>query len=351
MGRESDKGKNATDRDLDYEKDSLHILPLHIIPLQTPGLSKARMIKNVQFESMIEVFRDEEAGSGQVDPSKLGSLFGWPKGEKHPDGVLIAKLSLLQSFDIYTLRMNLRSLGVQVEDIADLRLSDKRRQELNRYMKDFTRPLIRLIFSDGDNIGINDISDIVGIFRDQNNKAALENLKRLSTKLKVILSQLPAFLTDYGDVFLSLAYFKDRFDEISSMSEFFLTSLAKLKHDDTLKSDPQILAAINAVEGELNDIMTAISGRFETFDKHSATLWEDLTEKSFRSVKLLIESNHAAVGGMLCGLQIKMAGFHERFYKKEATNRQLADFIVSNIRPGIDRIKNIERSSHYANQI
>ncbi|MFT6582275.1 MAG: hypothetical protein ACJAU6_002716 [Alphaproteobacteria bacterium] len=34
-------------RDLDFEKDSMHILPLHIIPLQTPGLRQARMMKNV----------------------------------------------------------------------------------------------------------------------------------------------------------------------------------------------------------------------------------------------------------------------------------------------------------------
>lgn len=350
MDREGDKGKAATGRDLDYEKDSLHILPLHIIPLKTPGLRQARMIKNVQFESMIEVFRDEEAGSGQVDPSKLGTMFGWPKGKKHPDGVLIAKLGLLQSFDIYTLRMNLRSLGVQVEDIADLRLSETRQRELNLYMRDFTRPLINLIFSDGEEIGVNDISDLVGIFRDQNNKVALDNLKRLSTKLKVILGQLPAFLADYGDVFLSLAYFKDRFDDISTKSEFFLVKLGKLKHDATLKSDPQIVASVGAVEEELNDIMMAISGRIQTFDNHSATMWEDLTAESFREVKLLIESSHAIIGGMLCGLEIKMAGFHEKFYEREATNRQVADYIVSNVRPGLDRIKNIERSAHYANQ-
>ena len=347
MGRESDKGSAITGRDPDYEKDSLHILPLHIIPLKTPGLRQARMIKNVQFESMIEVFHDEETGSGQVDPSKLGIMFGWPKGEKHPDGVLIAKLGLLQSFDIYTLRKNLHSFGVQVEDIADLRLSGTRQRELNRYMRDFTRPLTNLIFSDGDNVGINDISDLVGIFREQNNKVALDNLKRLSAKLKVILNQLPAFLADYGDVFLSLAYFKDRFDAISPMSEFFLASLGKLKHDDTLKNDPQIVAAFSTVEEELNDILVEISGRLQTFDNHSAAMWEDLTAESFRKVKLLIESNHATVGGMLCGLEIKMAGFYER----EATNREVADHIVSNIRPGIDRIKSIEKSAHYANQV
>lgn len=325
-------------------------MPLHIVPLQTPGLSHARMIKNVQFESMIEVFQDDETGSGQVDPSKLGTMFGWPKGEKHPDGVLIAKLGLLQSFDVYTLRMNMRSLGVKVEDIADLRLSASKRSELNRYMRDFTRPLINIIYADGEADDINDLNDLIGIFRGQDNKAALENLKRLSSKLLVVLAQLPAFLTDYGDVFLSLAYFKDCFDDITPKTDFFLDHLSKLAHDKSLEDDPQVVAAINSVEEELNNVMMAISGRIQTFDNHTATMWENLTSESFRQVKLLIESNHATIGGMLCGLQIKMAGFYERFHEKEATNRQIADFVVSNIRPGLDRIKNIERASHYANQ-
>ncbi len=340
----------SADRDLDFEKDSLHILPLNMIPLKTPGLSQARMIKNVQFDSMIEVFHDDETGSGQVDPSQLGSLFGWPKGKKHPDGVMVAKLGLLQSFDVYTLRMNLRSMGIKVEDNANLRLSDAKRQELNRYMRDFTRPLINIIFSGDEGAGISDIGDLMELFRQQDNRVALENLRKLSTKLKVILGQLPEFLTDYGDVFLSLAYFKDRFDDISPKSEFFLEKVARLRSDDSLRDDPQIVAAADSVEAELNDIMTAISGRIETFDNHTATMWDNLTSDSFRQVKLLIESNHALIGGMLCGLQIKMDGFNERFHDKEATNRQVADYVVSNIKPGIDRIKNIERSSHYANQ-
>jgi hypothetical protein len=69
-------------RDLDFEKDSLHIMPLHILPLKTPGLMHARMIKNVHFDSMIELFHDSETGSGQVEPSRLGRMFDWPPGEK-----------------------------------------------------------------------------------------------------------------------------------------------------------------------------------------------------------------------------------------------------------------------------
>jgi len=65
---------------------------------------------------------------------------------------------------------------------------------------------------------------------------------------------------------------------------------------------------------------------------------------------MLIESNHATIGGMLCGLQIKMDGFFERFHEKDATSRQIADYVAMNIKPGIDRIKNIDRSAHYANR-
>lgn len=349
MSADSGPGEMTGDRDLSYEMDSLHILPLHIIPVETPGLAQSRMIKNVQFESMIEVFHDDETGSGQVDPSNIGSMFGWPKGEKHPDGVLIAKLSLLQSFDVYSLRISLRNLGIKVENIDDLRLSEATRQELDRYMRVFTRPLVNIIYSGGVDSGVSDITEMIMAFRDHDNETARENLRKLSKKLKVILSQLPAFLMDYGDVFLSLAYFKDRFDDISDKSEFFLEKIAALKADNSLRDDPTLMAAVKEVEAELIDILSGIDSRLQTFDNHTATMWENLTSDSFQKVKRLIESNHAAIGGMLCGLQIKMDGFHDQFHKKESTTRQVADYVTMNIRPGIDRIRNIERNAQQAN--
>ena len=338
-------------RDIEYEMDSLHILPLHFLPMQTPGLAKARMIKNVQFESMVEVFHDNETGSGQVDPSKLSSMFDWPKGSKHPDGVLIAKLGLLQSFDVYTLRMSLRSLGIKVDNIADLRLSDSKRRELSRYMRVFTRPLINLIYAENENVGISDISDLMATFRDQDNKVVLENLKRMSSKLKVILSKLPVFLMDYGDVFLSLAYFKDRLDDIDPKSSFLLDALSKARNDELVRGNAQMMSTIEAAESDLEEIISAIHRRIASFDMHTESMWKNLTSESFREVKMLIESNHATIGGMLCGLQIKMDGFYERFHEKDATGRQIADFISMNIKPGIDKIKNIERSAHYANKV
>lgn len=85
MSGSTASSQNEEARDLDYEKDSLHIMPLHILPLKTPALLKARMVKNIQLDSMVELFKDDNSGSGQVEPSRLGRMFEWPVGEKHPD--------------------------------------------------------------------------------------------------------------------------------------------------------------------------------------------------------------------------------------------------------------------------
>ena len=51
--------------------DSLHTLPLEIMPVKTPGLKKALLIKNARLESVIELFNDSSAGSGQAWPRRI----------------------------------------------------------------------------------------------------------------------------------------------------------------------------------------------------------------------------------------------------------------------------------------
>ena len=52
----------------EYESDmdALHVLPLSIIPFEVLGLKRAKLIKNVRLETVIEIFRDASAGSGQI---------------------------------------------------------------------------------------------------------------------------------------------------------------------------------------------------------------------------------------------------------------------------------------------
>ncbi len=124
----------------DFDRDALHILPLSIIPFQTPSLRRARLIKNAHLESVVEFFSGKKTGSGQVDIDAVGKEFGWDR--RHPDMAVLDKLARLNSYDVYSLRILLRTHGIEIENHEDLKLSESKSQELTGYMRDFTNPLI-----------------------------------------------------------------------------------------------------------------------------------------------------------------------------------------------------------------
>jgi hypothetical protein len=84
----------------DEDRDSLHILPLWIVRIETPGVHRARMIKNSSLVSVIELFHDDHTGSGQVDVGGIVNLFGLLERPPHSDLVLLRQLALLPSYDV-----------------------------------------------------------------------------------------------------------------------------------------------------------------------------------------------------------------------------------------------------------
>ncbi len=59
----------------DEDMDSLHILPLAVMPLQTRGLQNANLVKNSQLRSVVELFAGKQTGSGQIEIGDLGLQF------------------------------------------------------------------------------------------------------------------------------------------------------------------------------------------------------------------------------------------------------------------------------------
>ena len=74
-------------------------------------------------------------------------------------------------------------------------------------MSEFTRPLLNQVYGDSD-VKIENIDQLIDMFRSPDQQRALENLRKLARSLKMDLQEIPNFLEDYGDIFLSLAYFK-----------------------------------------------------------------------------------------------------------------------------------------------
>ncbi len=323
--------------------DSLYVLPLHMIPLETPGLKRARMIKNVRLDSVIELFRDAETGSGQIEIPELGAAFNWPADAQHPDELVLSSLSRLHSYDVYTLRIQLRKLGIDVDNSSTLALSPTKRAQLTVYMKSFTMPLIRQIYGDTDSV-IKDVSELIAMFASPDKGDALKNLKIMAEKLKIELTEVPKFLEDYGDVFLSLAYYKDCLDELIPQVMLYSEATEELKDNMQMRSDKRLMNSIDSINGQLTDITTSITGRFESFERHSESMWDNITAESFAKIKKMIHSHHVTVGGVLCGLSVKMNSWSEKFANGGGIVRR-GDFVMSDMMQGMDRISQIEASA------
>lgn len=317
--------------------DSLHTLPLSIMPLQSPGLRKATMIKNARLESVIELFRDTEAGSGQIGLADLPSYFENQDFRLVHDMAILEVVAGLQSFDVFSLRTELRRLDVGFEEFGALALSATKQAELTDFMADFTRPLIARIFGDG-KAEVDDLSGIVGMLVNPDRGTVINGLKALARELDISITEVPIFLKHYGDVFLSLSYFRQCLARLSDEIPEFLYWMEDIRDTTQVQSDPSVLNLMDGVHRDLTQISGAINERFDLFDEFSKTFWDDVSPESFRMFGAAVTAQHVGIGAMLCGLTVKMMLWRERFPNRAGLPTRRIEFLSSEILPGLERI-------------
>lgn len=316
-----------------------------MVPIQTPPLKRARLIKNSRFESVVEIFADKDTGSGQMTVEALPGEFGWNEGFRHPDMVLLRKLADLSSYDVYSLRISLRDLGVEVNNVEYLKLSDHKLAELTEYMREFTHPLIMQIYG-GDDVSVQSFEDVIKLFRSPDVKKALEKLRIMADKLNIKPEDVPRFIEDYGDIFLSLSYYKQILDSIEPTITEFLETMDLLRENYAMKTNQSLMQTMDMMTSTVNELMAAITGRFENFDRGTKHMWDNISAERFRRVETLIKGYHTTIGGVLCALSVKMDAWSELFPNMQVGGPgRRAEFIMSDMKQGMDRIQKIEDSA------
>src|SRR3546814_8071019 len=106
-----------------------------------------------------------------MEIAQLGREFNWPEVPPHPDLVLLRKLALLPSFDVYSLRILFRDNDIPITNEDVLKLSAAKIAELTSYMMSFTRPLIREIYQDAD-LNVSTFDDVLALFRTPDRRKA-----------------------------------------------------------------------------------------------------------------------------------------------------------------------------------
>ncbi len=323
----------------DDEKDSLHILPLAAIPLKTAGLQKWQLTKNARLETVVEIYNLDKGASGQVGVEELHKYFD-DRGNIHNDLRVLRKLASLNSFDVYTLRVQLRRFGISVTSQNELQLSEAKKQELVQFMRSFTGPLIQKVYG-GMDAQVANFDQLVGLFSHPDRGEALRNLQVLADRLQVGLTDIPNFLEEYGDVFLSMAYFRSVFASIRPQLTGFTDWAKASAGSHQLRSDAGFQRTCEGMLSTLDRISKAVLAILDGFDATAKTFWNDITKDSFGKLRETVTRQHALIGGMLCGLYVKLRIWGETFLGKRIKPEKSAAFIISDMIPGLETITSL----------
>lgn len=316
----------------DHDRDSLHILPLNIIPLETPVLWKTRMIKNTHLESVIEVFEGKDTGSGQVKTEAIGMIFN---GIPYADMNTLTKLARLNSYDVFSLRILLRKHGVDVDE-GELRLSEGRQRQLSSHMRIFTRPLIDHIY--GGEQEIDGFAEALDLLRHPDVKKARQRLIGLADRLGIDLEQVPKFLQDYGDIFLSVSYFRDCMASVAPTLQGFQSSVDEICENRMMRQDRNLMETCERVQGIFLDLSRSVNQQLRTFEYGSKIIWAEIDAARFYKFRELVKNNHTMIGGALCSLSLKMQAWKEQFPdERYGGPMKRAEFILNEMQQGLEK--------------
>lgn len=324
----------------DEDRNSLHTLPICILPVTTPVFRRARIVKNSRLELVIEFFSAAGCGRGQMDITGINKFLGLEPGAQHPDAKLLQTVASLPSFDVYSLRILLRAKGISIMDNSTLKLSPTKIAELSSYMTAFTRPLIAEVF--GGDTRVNGFTDLVGLFRAENADAVRLRLETLANRLGIPVESIPRFLEDYGDIFMSLSYYRHCLDKLLPHVQSFMDGIAMVRDSHQLAHDRGLMQMVTRMEATINGKLSNITGKVESFERSTNDMWRDLTADRFKKIEAATSRYHTSIGGALCALSVKMSAWVNQFPSPSGGVGRRAAFIMSDMRQGLEYLENQE---------
>lgn len=327
------------------EHDSLHILPLSLIPLHVQTLREKRLVKTARLETVVEMYNDAASGRGQVDPGALPELFDF-SGDRQADLKIVKKLCDLHSYDVYSLRLGLRRLGIDVEHVHNLKLSHEMSIALADHMSVFTRPLILKIYGDADKQA-RSLHDVLRLFTDPDNATARNNLRELAKSLEINLIEIPQFLEEYADVYLSVSYFQKCSDDLREPLEGLIDDLERLARTSKFDGDSQMIATLRGTTERMCELQGVVSNILAMFQAQTEDMWRNLTAERYRQLTQQVVDHQERIAAILCAMTVKLAAWQRlQTASVGKSSQDRAHFVATNIWYGLDGIRRL--SSQYA---
>lgn len=207
----------------------------------------------------------------------------------------------------------------------------------------FTRPLTKIIYGE-DGLDVKSYDDLIKMFRDPDVAKARERLTNMAKTLSIDIMDVPIFLENYGDTFMSLSYFRYCLERLEPYFTACLESLTPIRRHFQLKQNGNLMKTCDVVEDVINSVTAKITGTLEAFEKRTHQMWDNISQEEFQAVKGMVERHHVTIGAALCGLTVKMNAFAHAFPHSRAGGPiKRADFMMTDMIQGIEIIRDAEK--------
>lgn len=318
----------------DADKDAIDVLPLSMIRFDSMGLRRTRMIKNYYLDSVLEIFQDRDIGSGQIKITEARNAF---HDVEKDDMDKLMSLASLPSFDVYNLRIQLPRLDIEVIDETGLRLSPAMTKMLDRQLTIFIRPLIINVFGDQKS-QIRSYDDVIKLFNNPDPQKTLANLRLLSRKLAIELLDVPQFLAELAEIFLSVSYYRRCLAEVLPTLSEFERSVKTVRDHNQLRYDQNLIDNCDKVLSTLQRLAGRAARNFKNFDESLNFLWREMDGDKFRKFGADHQNTQVNLGAILCALSVKLRAWTRRFpNERSGTPQKWADFISTHMRQGLEQ--------------
>lgn len=326
----------------DFDRDSIHTLPLSVLPISNTALSKARLIKNHRLETRIELFREAGMGSGQIAIDEVPDFFPGEPGALQDDLSLLMRIGQLPAFDPYSLRIGLRQAGIDVLTVDALQLSPAKRAELLPLMRNITRPLIAHLYGNG-GVDPDDLNALIRLIANPDTPKVRARIQSMAAGLQVSLDALPDMLEDYGDTYLALSYYRSYFQYAFPVLKRIQDWMHEVMDNSYLQKNANARRSFKEVEDVLVHVSASVTRRFDGFDRNTEINWDKVTVGTFRHVRDLISQHQRSLAEVICGLTVKIYEWEQRFPQGGGSPDKRAEFVTTDLKPGMDGLWGVER--------
>jgi hypothetical protein len=187
--------------------------------------------------------------------------------------------------------------------------------------------------------GASTFADVLRLFADPNVAGARENLENLAKSLNIELIEIPQFLSNYADVYLSLSYYRQCLLDIEPSLDELLALLTILKTDSSVRNDTAALRTIDLISKKLSSIHGQAKNVIDTFEASTEDMWEDLNGERYKKIEEMIIGFQTKMGAGICAVTVKVYAWNQMFPSPNSGNTgDKVSFLIRSMAYGLDKV-------------